>query len=88
MTPDPFRPWDMDACAEWLGVSKSFFQQAIRYVEGFPAPLAPYTYNLNGSMRTGRPEWAGIDVMTWRLGEERITRFLREAHEKPNKINE
>lgn len=84
---NPMRPWGIAECAEYMGVSKSHFMQAVRYSTGFPAPLEPYAYTLAGKERHSQPEWAGIDIMIWRLGEQRVTRYLRQHTDKPNEIN-
>ena len=75
---DHLKPWDAQACADYLGVSKNHFLQCVAHADGFPAPLEPYTYTHNGKRRVSQPEWAGVDVMTWRLGSARITPYLRQ----------
>lgn len=84
---DPSRPWGIAECAEYLNVSKSHFAQCIRFADGFPAPLDPMTYTYAGRRRESQVEWAGVDVMTWRLGEARVTLLLRQYHDKSNEIN-
>lgn len=76
---EPLRPWGIAECSEYLGVSKSHFAQYLRHAKGFPRPLDEYTYTANGKQHVSRPEWAGIDVMIWRLGQERITQYLRNS---------
>lgn len=77
---DLLRPWGPDECAAYLGISKTHFLQAVRAAEGFPSPLPAYTYQAGGKSHQSAPEWAAIDVVTWRIGRGRLeeaTRYLR-----------
>jgi hypothetical protein len=82
-TADLLRPWNADQCADYLSVSKSHFLQCVQHAEGFPAPLPAYTYQAAGRARRSQPEWSALDVVTWRIGDARLTRITQQLRNEP-----
>lgn len=61
--------WDAGQCAEYLGVSKTHFLNAIQHAEGFPRPLSIPAYTIGGKERTMASRWKAQAVTSWALGE-------------------
>lgn len=79
MTDVPFdrQVWSGEKCAEFLEISKTHFLQAVRYAEGFPAPLPIPPYIAAGRQRHMDPRWSAAAVAAWAHGE--ITQDSRKA---------
>lgn len=61
--------WSAEKCAEFLEISKTHFLNAIRYADGFPAPLPIPPYRVGGRERYMDPRWSAAAVAAWALGE-------------------
>lgn len=61
--------WDAEQCAEYLGVSKTHFLNALQYAEGFPPPLPIPPYTSGGRERRMDSRWKAEAVAAWALCE-------------------
>lgn len=62
--------WDAEACAAYMGCSKTHFLQSIQYANGFPAPIPREPYTHGGKQRTPESRWRAREVIAYGLGEE------------------
>ena len=70
--------WAAEQCAQYLGVSKAHFLNAIQHATGFPKPVPLPTYQHAGKERKLESRWRAYEVTSWALCEE-ITPSSRTA---------